>query len=54
MSVESTPSPSFAGVDGIVRVEQAETESLDAVYFDTPARDLGVASDHVAPPHRRW
>jgi CHAD domain-containing protein len=37
---ESTPAPSFAGIDGIVRVEQAETESLDAVYFDTPARDL--------------
>jgi CHAD domain-containing protein len=37
---ESTPSPSFAAVGGIVRVEQAETESLDAVYFDTPARDL--------------
>ena len=38
--LETTPSPSFDGVDGIVRVEQAETESLDAVYFDTPARDL--------------
>jgi CHAD domain-containing protein len=37
---ESTPSPSFSGVDEIVRVEQSETESLDAVYFDTPARDL--------------
>jgi CHAD domain-containing protein len=37
---ESTPLPSFSGVDGIVRVEQAKTESLDAVYFDTPARDL--------------
>jgi CHAD domain-containing protein len=39
---ESTPSPSFAGVDGIARVEQAETASLDAVYFDTPARDLAL------------
>ena len=37
---ESTPSPSFSGVNEIVRVEQAETESLDAVYFDTPTRDL--------------
>ncbi len=37
---EATPSPSFSGIDEIVAVEQAETESLDAVYFDTPTRDL--------------
>jgi hypothetical protein len=37
---ESTPSPSFEGVDAIVRVGQAETEMLDAVYFDTAAKDL--------------
>ncbi|BBX45238.1 CYTH and CHAD domain-containing protein [Mycobacterium cookii] len=39
---ESTPPPSFDGVDGIVRVENAASESLDAVYFDTPARDLAA------------
>ena len=37
---ESTPSPSFTGIDEVLRVEQAATESLDAVYYDTPTRDL--------------
>ncbi len=37
---ESTGSPSFAGIADIVRVERLATQTLDAVYFDTPARDL--------------
>ncbi|HXO49391.1 MAG TPA: CYTH domain-containing protein, partial [Mycobacterium sp.] len=37
---ESTPSPSFAGIVQIARAEPAKTQALDAVYFDTPARDL--------------
>jgi CHAD domain-containing protein len=37
---ESTPPPSFAGIPAIVRVERLPTQELDAVYFDTPARDL--------------
>jgi CHAD domain-containing protein len=38
----STPPPSFDGVAPVARVEVAETEHLDAVYFDTAARDLAV------------
>jgi CHAD domain-containing protein len=38
--VESTGRPSFAGIAEIVRVEQRPPQTLDAVYFDTPARDL--------------
>ncbi|HEY9303277.1 MAG TPA: CYTH domain-containing protein, partial [Mycobacterium sp.] len=37
---ESTGSPSFTGIADIARVEQLPTQALDAVYFDTPARDL--------------
>jgi CHAD domain-containing protein len=37
---ESTGPPSFAGLADIIRVERPPAESLDAVYFDTPARDL--------------
>jgi CHAD domain-containing protein len=37
---ESTSSPSFAGMADILRVERRPTQTLDAVYFDTPARDL--------------
>src|ERR1700722_15273515 len=39
---ESTSSPSFAGLADILRVERLPTQSLDAVYFDTPARDLAA------------
>ena len=39
---ESTQPPSFDGIAEVVRVEHAETQSLDAVYFDTPARDLAL------------
>jgi CHAD domain-containing protein len=37
---ESTQPPPFDGVAEIVRVERPEVQALDAVYFDTPARDL--------------
>src|SRR6201994_4029681 len=37
---ESTQPPSFDGIAEVGRVEHAETQSLDAVYFDTPPRDL--------------
>ncbi len=37
---ESTSSPSFTGLAEIVRVERADTQALDAVYYDTSARDL--------------
>ncbi|UQX09527.1 CYTH and CHAD domain-containing protein [Candidatus Mycobacterium methanotrophicum] len=37
---ESTSPPSFAGVPEIHQVERLPTQELDAVYFDTPARDL--------------
>ena len=39
---ESTQPPSFDGIAEVVRVEHAETQALDAVYFDTPARDLAL------------
>jgi CHAD domain-containing protein len=38
--VESLGSPSFAGIAEIIRVEKRPAQALDAVYFDTPARDL--------------
>ena len=37
---ESTQPPSLAGIADIVRVDRPEAQALDAVYFDTPARDL--------------
>lgn len=37
---ESALSPSFADVGAIVRVQQLPAQTLDAVYFDTPAHDL--------------
>lgn len=38
--VESTVSPSFEGLSTISRVERSPSQSLAAVYFDTPAKDL--------------
>ncbi len=38
--VESTVSPSFEGIAAVAHVEKSPTQSLDATYFDTPARDL--------------
>ncbi|MBV8294033.1 MAG: CYTH and CHAD domain-containing protein [Mycobacterium sp.] len=37
---ESTSSPSFAGIADVLRVERLPTQALDAVYYDTSARDL--------------
>jgi CHAD domain-containing protein len=38
--VESTVSPSFEGIAAVAHVEKSPTQSLDAVYFDTPSQDL--------------
>ena len=38
--VESTVTPSFDGLSAIARVERSPSQQLDAVYFDTPGRDL--------------
>lgn len=38
----STQPPSFDGIAGVTRVEHAETQTLDAVYYDTPERDLAA------------
>ncbi|OBI46250.1 CHAD domain-containing protein [Mycobacterium kyorinense] len=40
--VESTSSPSFGGITAIVRVDGPPAQTLDAVYFDTPERDLAT------------
>ncbi|HZU50129.1 MAG TPA: CYTH domain-containing protein, partial [Mycobacterium sp.] len=40
--VESTVSPSFDGIAAVSRVEKSPTQVLDAVYFDTPGRDLAA------------
>jgi len=39
---ESTVSPSFDGLAAVARVERAPALALDAVYYDTPGRDLAV------------
>jgi CHAD domain-containing protein len=38
----STQPPSFDGLEGVTRVEDAKTQQLDAVYFDTVERDLAA------------
>ncbi|SPM36226.1 hypothetical protein MRAB57_4066 [Mycobacterium rhizamassiliense] len=38
--VESTVTPSFEGIAAVAHVEKSPTQSLDAMYFDTPAQDL--------------
>ncbi len=38
--VESTVTPSFDGLSSVVRVERSPSQQIDAVYFDTPGRDL--------------
>ena len=38
--VESTVTPSFDGLSSVARVERWPSQLLDAVYFDTPGRDL--------------
>jgi CHAD domain-containing protein len=37
---ESTSSPSFGGIADVLRIERLPTQALDAVYYDTSARDL--------------
>lgn len=39
---ENTVSPSFEGLSAVADVARAETQHLDAVYFDTPNRDLAA------------
>jgi CHAD domain-containing protein len=38
--LESTVTPSFEGIAAVARVETLPIQSLDAMYFDTPAQDL--------------
>lgn len=40
--VESTLSPSFEGLAVVSRVQHAPTQTLEAVYFDTPDYDLAA------------
>jgi CHAD domain-containing protein len=42
---DATVSPSFAGLASVARVERSPVQDLDAVYFDTPNRDL--AGHHI-------
>ncbi|OKH66273.1 hypothetical protein EB74_04770 [Mycobacterium sp. SWH-M5] len=37
-----TVSPSFEGLSAVARVERIPSQDLDAVYFDTPTRDLAA------------
>ena len=39
---EDTVAPSFAGLAAVAHVSRSETQHLDAVYFDTPDRDLAA------------
>ncbi|MBO0866122.1 MAG: CYTH domain-containing protein, partial [Mycobacterium sp.] len=39
---DSTLSPSFAGLAAITRIEKQPPQTLRAVYFDTPGRDLAA------------
>ncbi|BBX15977.1 CHAD domain-containing protein [Mycolicibacterium duvalii] len=38
--VDTTVAPSFAGLSAVARAERSLSQSLDAVYFDTPGGDL--------------
>ncbi|MGK2855182.1 MAG: CYTH domain-containing protein, partial [Microbacteriaceae bacterium] len=40
--VETTVSPSFDGLAVVSRVQHAPTQTLEAVYFDTPGYDLAA------------
>ena len=40
--VDSTVAPSFGGLSAVSRVERLPVQQLDAVYFDTPGRDLAA------------
>ena len=43
--IDSTVTPSFDGLASIAGVERAPTQTLHAVYYDTPGRDL--AAHHI-------
>ncbi|MGV0791097.1 CYTH and CHAD domain-containing protein [Mycolicibacterium sp. XJ1819] len=43
--VDTTVAPSFDGLASVTRVERSPSQHLDAVYFDTPGRDL--ATHHI-------
>src|ERR1700761_3688504 len=38
--VDSTVTPSFEGIAAVAHVEKSPVQSLDAMYFDTPSKDL--------------
>lgn len=40
--VDSTVSPSFDGLSAVASVKRSPVQQLDAVYFDTPDRDLAA------------
>ena len=40
--VDSTVSPSFDGLSAVASVKRSPVQQLDAVYFDTPHRDLAA------------
>lgn len=40
--VDATVAPSFDGLASVSRVERSPSQRLDAVYFDTPGRDLAA------------
>src|SRR3981081_288096 len=40
--VDATVTPSFDGLAAVARVERAPSQALDAVYYDTPGRDLAA------------
>ncbi|BBX02053.1 CHAD domain-containing protein [Mycolicibacterium moriokaense] len=40
--LDSTVSPSFDGLSAVSRVERSPAQHLDAVYYDTPNRDLAA------------
>jgi CHAD domain-containing protein len=42
--VDSTVSPSFEGLSAVASVKRSPVQQLDAVYFDTPDRDLAAHS----------
>jgi CHAD domain-containing protein len=43
--VDSTVTPSFDGLASVATVQRSPSQTLDAVYFDTPGRDL--AAHHI-------
>ncbi|PQM48096.1 hypothetical protein C1Y40_01692 [Mycobacterium talmoniae] len=50
---DATMSPSFDGIATVARIDPSPPHTLDAVYFDTPARDLAARRITLRRPHRR-